>query len=348
MQVIRIFGDLSYGSGNNTALRGLIQSLETLGYTPEMLRVIGVEPGYFNCGFGSDKWFESYIFQDWPHEREDISIVLSDTEKMGRFDFSMHYGIAYCSSIEPCQVNNLNKFSEIWVPSSHLKADFQKRGVIKPIHVIRHALLRGLLAHGVDRARSGLNKLRLYTIGQWDESLLKAYFATGWNVTSPVHLACHCPPVARSDGGMQAESWKTQEAAKALYHAEPKPGELPGFSLSTKALSYEDLYNLHLSRDMYVTTNFSMSVVEALACGNPVIAVDGPGFENLTELLRTIDQDLDDVVWLFEAKSTLADALVLNGNHRSVPRSVASLVREYYSPSAVGALIAERLKEINV
>jgi len=391
MKTIRLFGDLNYGSGYNTALRGLVQALETIGYTPETLRVIGVSAGVCYREFETGDWLANYIYQDWPHDSEDINLVMTNPGMVDSYWTSCgnRYNIAYCAwetdrlpkltwirdgETRDCVVA-LNQYAEVWVPTTHVKNVFEQSGVTAPIHVVRHALLRGLLAASASKLASRVTRSAshrdFYTIGSWNarknvEGLIRAYFAVGWNVESPVHLACHCVPATRDEGTMQSMSWIAQEGAKNLYMSASNAGVLPPFGLLTTARSYEEMYAFHRQHNIFVTASrgegFCIPIVEALAFGNQVIA-SGPWLNDLrtvvlddgslvivpvqsvpiTPMPECRGYELDHRWWEPDVDKLVAALRVANG--ACDPRTSLA-VREHYSPAAVGPVLAERLTSI--
>ena len=383
MKTIRLYGDLNYGSGYNTALRGLVQALEAIGYSPDTLRVIGAIAGCYYREFEPVDWLSKYVYQDWQHEIEAINLVMLNPAMVDTYFTTVggRYNIAYCAwetdrlpAIEwtvdgekrTC-VSSLNRFNEIWVPTNYVRNTFEDCGVTVPIHVVRHALLRGLLAHP---AKARCDAARFYTIGSWNarknvEGLLRAYFATGWHVESGKNLVCHCVPSSREETAVASASWLAKEGAQNLYDSAANPASLPGFGLLTTPRSYEEMYQLHLNNDVFVTASrgegFCLPVVEALALGNPVIA-SGPWLDDNDLLpvagsgLRRVRCESVPITPMPECRGyelthrwwePLFDSLVyaLQQAH-TLPMPKARAVRDHYSPGAVGSLLAKRLKEV--
>jgi glycosyltransferase involved in cell wall biosynthesis len=390
-KIIRIFGDLSYGSGFNTALRGLVQSLETIGYTPENLRVIAAMPSSCRRELEPNDWLNSYVFQDWPHEKEDINIVFLGLGMMDRFYSKGHYNIAYTAwetdrlpSITwkrdgkdfDC-VQALNLYEEIWTPTTHVKEVLIKSGVTKPIHVVRHALQKQYLDVD-DITKPQLNKTRFYTIGCWNarkniEGVIRAYLETGWLRTSPIHLTCQSTPMSRGEGPEQQASWISQEGIKNLYLSHPNPEILPPLSMISILRRYEDIQLLHQTHDVFVTASrgegFCLPVVEALACGNTVVA-GGPWLNDLYETTQAQgiyklpyrkvpiipvpecrgyeihhkwwESDFDDLVHAM--KEAHKHVEILKKGYTTKLSNAGKLVREHYSPKAVGDLIKTRIE----
>lgn len=387
MKTIRLFGDLNYGSGYNTALRGLVQALETIGYTPETLRVIGVATGTCYREFEAYDWLANYVYQDWPHDGEDINLVMTNPGMVDDYwtSYGGRYNIAYCAwetdrlpkltwvkegVTRNCAIA-LNQYAQVWVPTNHVKNIFEQSGVTAPIHVVRHALLRELLAIAGDRVTRSASRRDFYTIGSWNarknvEGLIRAYFAVGWNVESPVHLACHCVPASRDEGTMQAMSWVAQEGAKNLYLSASNAGVLPPFGLLTTARSYKEMYAFHRQHNIFVTASrgegFCLPVVEALAFGNQVIA-SGSWLDDLRAVIKDDNSlwtvpvqsvpitpmpecrgyELDHRWWEPDVDKLIGALRVANG--ACDPRTAAA-VREHYNPAAVGNVLAERLTSI--
>jgi glycosyltransferase involved in cell wall biosynthesis len=258
------------------------------------------------------------------------------------------------------------------VPTTHVKNVFEQSGVTVPIHVVRHALLHGLLAEAASpRTPLSGGRRDFYTIGSWNarknvEGLIRAYFAVGWNVESPVHLACHCVPATRDEGTMQSMSWIAQEGAKNLYMSASNAGVLPPFGLLTTARSYEEMYAFHRQHNIFVTASrgegFCIPIVEALAFGNQVIA-SGPWLNDLrtvvlddgslvivpvqsvpiTPMPECRGYELDHRWWEPDVDKLVAALHAATGCCDS---KVAAAVREHYSPAAVGHVLAERLTSI--
>lgn len=380
MKIIRIYGDLSYGSGFNTALRGLVQSLETIGYTPETLRIITAVPYTCRRELESHDFINDYVFQDWKHEKEDINIVFLGLGMMDRFYFPGMYNIAYTAwetdrlpSItwnrdnKPFNcVKALNLYEEIWVPTTHVKNVLVESGVIKPIYVVRHAIKMG----DVEITRPQLNKTRFYTIGCWNarknlEGVIRAYLETGWRMDSPVHLTCQSTPMGRGEGLEQQASWVSQEGVKNLYLSHPDSSSMPPLSMISILRSYEDIRLLHRTHDVYVTASrgegFCLPVVEALACGNTVIA-GGPWLYDLIDVVErkgiyVIPSRKVPITPVPECRGyelhhkwwepyfeVMVEAMKTAKENKL--EDVSKIVKEHYSPEAVGSLIRTRLDVI--
>lgn len=306
MKKIRMFCDLNYGTGYNNAARGLVQCLEALGYNPSSLHLVGAVTSTYYAEFETADWLRPYVYGEWEGD-EDVNLVLLNPGMVGDYHTSIggRYNIAYCAwetnalpqavftinGVERTVVGDLNRYDEIWVPTSHVKKVFLNSGVMKPIHVVPHALQRCWL--NTPPRREGGPITRFYSIGSWNarknvEGLLQLWFASGFHVESKVNLVVHCVPSTRDMQAVRAASFIAQEGAKNLYMSANTPDALPPFGLLCTPKPFADIINLHRSNHVFVTVSrgegFCLPVVEALAMGNHVIA-SGPWLDDLVENL---------------------------------------------------------------
>lgn len=303
---IRIFADINPGTGYNNALRGLIRSLEVLGYTPENVHVIGAATSMIYQTDDNRDWLEPYIFGPWECD-DKINIVHLNPGMVGDYWTSVggRVNIAYCAwetdhlprkvypvnGVDRTCAGDLNKFDQVWVPSPFLVKIFRDSGVTAPIHVMPHALQPELLARPV-KTYTTTTQRRLYTIGSWNDrknirGLLRAYLATG---LSPLDmtLLMHLVPPTRDGHAIEAHAFIAKEQTTQLYDALPtKDG--PGFGLLTVPRPYPWILDFHAQNDLFVTASrgegFCLPALEALALGNAVLGGGGPWLTDLADAI---------------------------------------------------------------
>lgn len=305
---IRIFADINPGTGYNNALRGLIRSLEVLGYTPENVHVIGAATSMIYQTDENRDWLEPYIFGPWECD-DKINLVHLNPGMVGDYWTTVggRVNIAYCAwetdhlprkvytvnGVDRTCAGDLNKFDQVWVPSAFLVKVFRDSGVTVPIHVVPHALQPELLARPIKEDFS-LGKRKLYTLGAWNDrknirGLLRAYLATGWSPLK-ASLLMHLVPPTRDGHAIEAHAFIAKEQTTQLYDALPDKGG-PGFGLLTQPRPYPWVLDFHAQNDVFVTASrgegFCLPALEALALGNVAVG-SGPALEDLAGTLGDI------------------------------------------------------------
>lgn len=374
---IRLFCDISPGTGSNNATRGLVQALETLGYTIDTLHLVGAVNISFDYLHDEPDWLSKYLYAPWP-ETESINLVHLNPGLVGDFWTKGRLNIAYCAwetdSLPKAEydingerrtvVGDLNKFDQIWVPVSFLVDVFKRSGVTKPIHVVRHALQRELLDRPV-QPLPPVPPTVFYTIGSWNarknlDGLLRAYLTSGWNISSPVKLTVHAVPSSRDLRSIEAHQIVAHEAVKNLVSA--LAGGAPPFGMLTTPRSYREVLELHERGHVFVTMShgegFGLPLVEALALGRRAIGggpwLDEISVSSLTKLAAVKTPitpmpecrgyELDQSWWAIDPKDMVTAMQSTDVIGPEELKWTAEKVREAYSPEAVGRIVAPLLK----
>lgn len=306
---IRLFCDISPGTGHNNATRGLVQTLEVLGYDPSTLKVVGAVSCSMDYQSGLEHdWLRKYIYSSWP-EQEQINLVHLNPCLCSEFWTAGRRNIAYCAwetDALPKAVHDicygaergtaayaLNKFEQVWVPTEFLVGIFKSSGVTVPIHVVPHALQRELLERPVKPL--GKKPVGFYSIGSWNarkdlEGLFRAYLQSGWSMNSPVSLDIHAVPHNRDAQSVMGHQIVAHEAVKGLVAA--CSSAMPRFGLHTKPMNYSGVLDFHEQHQVFVTLShgegFGLPMLEALAMGRVAIG-GGPWVDDLRARLGDVD-----------------------------------------------------------
>jgi hypothetical protein len=302
---IRLFCDISPGSGHNNATRGLVQALKTLGYDPTTLKVVGAVSCSLDYQSSQEyDWLRQFVYSSWP-EQEQINLVHLNPCLCSEFWTAGRLNIAYCAwetDALPKAVHDicygadrgtaayaLNKFDQVWVPTAFLVGVFKSSGVTVPIHVVPHALQPELLERPISPL--GGPPVGFYTVGSWNarkdlEGLFRAYLQSGWVVDSPVKLDMHAVPHSRDPQSVAGHQIVAHEAVKGLCAASAR---MPCFGLFTTPKSYEHILDFHEQHQVFVTLShgegFGLGMLEALALGRVAIG-GGPWVDDLQERLE--------------------------------------------------------------
>lgn len=300
---IRIFCDISPGTGYNNATRGLVQSLKMLGYDPTTLKVVGAVSCSLDYQSSQEHdWLRNYVYSPWP-EQEQINLVHLNPGLTSEFWTAGRRNIAYCAwetdALPKLQFTTsygekhtipsaLNKYDQIWVPTEFLVGVFKSSGVTIPIHVVPHALQPELLERPVKPL--GGPPVGFYTIGAWNarkdlEGLFRAYLQSGWSVDSPVVFSTHAVPHNRDAQSVVGHQIVAHELVKALCAASAR---MPRFGLFTTPRSYSHILDFHKQHQVFTTLShgegFGLPMLEALAMGRVAIG-GGPWVDDLDALL---------------------------------------------------------------
>lgn len=206
LPAIRLFCDLSPGTGYNNAARGLIRALEHLGYDYNTLRLVPAVATSLSCAdVDDDDPILRYTHAPWvgsvgaglpsaAAQDPPINLVHLNPGMVGNYWTKGKYNIAYVSwetdalpkrtftrtvvgfegeapNTNPrTVVDDLNDYDEVWVPAKFLVDVLQNSGVTTPVRVVPHALAfdpRDYWQRSGAQLRAG-GQLRFYCIGSWN------------------------------------------------------------------------------------------------------------------------------------------------------------------------------------
>jgi glycosyltransferase involved in cell wall biosynthesis len=366
-----MFCDISPGTGHNNATRGLVQALETLGYTTETLHLVGAVSASFDYLHDPD-WLSKYLYASW-QETETVNLVHLNPGLVGDFWTKDRLNIAYCAwetdalpkavltinDEDRSVVGDLNKYDQIWVPTAFLVSVFKESGVTVPIHVVPHALQNELLERPL-KPFPPLPPTVFYTVGAWNarkdlEGLLRAYLTSGWTITSPVKLLMHAVPHNRDQGSIQSHQIVAHEAAKGLVAS--LAGGAPPFGLLTMPKKYSNVLDLHENSHVFVSMShgegFGLGILEALALGRVVIGggpwLDGIDVPTLIRLPMTKapitpmpecrGYELTQQWWSTSPADMTRAMLVQFASMPDDCQAAATKIRVAYSPEAIGQVV---------
>jgi len=303
---IRYFADFSPGTGYNTATRGVLQMLRSLGLGPD--KVLAVPLAQIRTSAGdvdAGDWTMPYIHS--VEVREDlgsnINIVHTGPLDVGNYWTANRYNIAITAwetdrlpelpIIDQLTGKahsvawHLSRFDQVWVPSLWNAATLGHCGVDPHdgIHVIPHVLLDELmnvppqpLAGDEHQQHSTV----FLSVASWCvrkniTGLLQAYWTTGWNPLSGVNLQLHCAPATRDPFQAQVQANRAHNEYRALLEMTPDSMSLPTCSgPQVLHVRYGKLLELYQQSDVFVSAShgegFCVPILEALAMGRWVIA----------------------------------------------------------------------------
>lgn len=203
---ITLVCDISLGTGYHNAMRGLLASLNYLGYDASTVRLM---PAILeNFSLGAEGYQEEgveltpYMMGPWEGENDAdrIRLVHLNPGMVGDYWTSVRgrYNIAYTTwetdalpqkrwkrqtvlappskpggtpQVGPgetsmCVLDGLNQFDEIWVPCQWVKTMFEREGVKPPITVVPHALRPEVLRRDVKPREGG--PVTFCSVGAWN------------------------------------------------------------------------------------------------------------------------------------------------------------------------------------
>ncbi|HWB59249.1 MAG TPA: glycosyltransferase, partial [Chthoniobacteraceae bacterium] len=163
-----------------------------------------------------------------------------------------------------------NRMDEVWVPSAFNRETFQRSGVTKPLHVVPLGINPDYFNTGINSYRLG-EMFTFLSVFEWGERkapeiLLKA-FNEEFKSSDDAVLICK---ISNSDGDIDIA------AQVRNFNLKPGGGRVV-FSLNEIIPTYQ-LGSLYRSADCFVLPTrgegWGMPMLEAMACGLPVIATN--------------------------------------------------------------------------
>jgi hypothetical protein len=381
---IRYFCDPNE-TGYGCAARGYLQALQAVGLGPDRVRAVPAITTVTEAFDDDDPAAPFFFGEGFPAGEDRINIVHLNPGMLRQYwtPLESRYNIALCAwetdalpkvEVEgKTVVDDMNRFDEVWAPTAFVKKVFEDSGVTVPIFVLPHPVREEILAIGFKKDRA--KNIGFYTIGSWNarknvECLLRAYWSTGWMITSPVRLTLHLTPPARDPRSVEVHSYLVRDGVNQIRDAVPDPHDLPQFTLSTVPKHFQWMINkLHRPNHIFVTASRGegacLPAIEAAAMGNVVIGGGGPALDDLFEVAHPLcaklesrqvpitpmpeckGYELDQNWWevgsrdLGEVMQCVASDLKEHG-----PPSAESVerVRHHYSPGRIGKLMLERLE----
>lgn len=344
-------------------------------------------------GMPDNDWTFQYLHGEWDEE-PNLNIVHTHVRYLGHFWTAGMYNIAIVTwetdklpiaawrdsfDQQHTVVEDINKFDEVWVPTEWNRKLLLKSDVTVPVHVIPHAILPELqeLPY-MDRPTE---EVAFYHMGTWNarkdpETLLHAWFTTGWNPLDRVDLSLFCVPPSRDSLVVDVHGNQAKAALEAIQSSLPESSAAPQYGLHTVYVDYEEVLRRHQGCHVLVSAShgegFFLPALEAAAFGNWVIG-GGPWLEELAEVAGRVENGgLIDIlpvrkvpittvqgVWGYEPGQKwwsvdvddLRDAMVsarhgLKEEDMMQEEEAALQVRKHYSVERIAGLMRERLLKV--
>lgn len=344
--------------------------------------------------FESEDPFNPYIMGSWPGDdlinivhlnpgmahtyytpigsRYNILVTAWETDRLTARSYKL-------GDQERTMVEDINDFDEVWVPTTSLKDIFEAYGVTKPVFVIPHAIREEVLA--IPPKKTGVPigadvPVGFYSIGPWNArknhiDLIRAYYATKWNIRDRVRLQLFTLPVVRDQQNVEAHEWIANDAIRNLKEASPENKiDLPALNLMAAPRRYlPHIKQAHIANHVFITASrgegFCLPALDAVALGNHVVggfpalqdlAFHAPGLVTLLEsnkvpitpMPEISGYEIDHEWWESPIKELTGEFLALKqwvqGDGDIDMDSEVQAVRDAYCPVTIGKLIAARLE----
>lgn len=301
--------------------------------------------------------------------RYNIAITAWETDRLTAREYKLNGNTR-------TMVMDVNEYDEVWVPTSAVKKVFEESGVTKPIFVIPHVLREEVLDMQPKEPRiAGRQPIGFYTIGPWNArknhlDLVRAYYATGWNIQTLVRLQICTLPVVRDSNSVEAHEWIANDAIRQLREASSlNKLDLPPLTLLGAPRRFiPHIKQSHGANHVYITASrgeaFGLPTLDAVALGNYVVG-GFPALEDLaavapsavtvlesrkvpiTPMPEVSGYELDHEWWEVPIANLTAEFLALKDFIRTEGMPLhdeVNAVRDAYCPGAVGKIIANRLE----
>lgn len=308
---IAYLGDGTLGTGFSNAAIGYLAALQHCKLGPEQIRFstlhMGHSPDPFLAPYCVSEVgdYQMQIVHSAPNyvgrrhcrlnQRYNVAVTAWEFEEIPRDKVFKHaYG-------EGTMADGLNLFDEIIVPSRRNRDAFRDGGVVKPIHVVPHALhpiieqniprkQRPVSTRAARHGRDDDNPIRFYYVGAFNDrkdvaALVQAFSATGWTKADNVELCLY----------ISGEGSKGHVQELVGKYARNVDCPAIGYAVADRPMI--DIARAHASCDIFVTASrgegFGLPIAEALAHGNEVIASSAAAHAFPRESYREVEASPD-------------------------------------------------------